>query len=152
MGINFDNLPQDAPGFAKLEDGVYDAEIIKVEMRQGSNKTKPPFLNLTLKLAKGPKMFASFYESDKDFPKYMLNRLLKATGVQLQGTGTLADVGKVVAGKKLKVAVTTNDKGYLDIDWSNGSLGLYPPEGNDVPTDINGVLDVVDEDDDDVVF
>jgi hypothetical protein len=126
--INFDELPDKAPGREDIEDGIYDGIIEKAEMRQGQDPNKPPYLNLTIKLENGRKVFTNLFQSDKAFPQYILSRLLKATGVSLSGSGTLSDVQKVIQGKQLRIALTTNDRGYPDVDFTNGSEGFYPSE------------------------
>jgi hypothetical protein len=126
--INFDDLPDKAPGMEDIEDGVYDAVIEKAEMTKGKNPNKPPYLALILKLQNGRKVYTNLFQSDKAFPKFILGRLLNATGISLSGSGTLFDVQKVIQGKQLRVAVTTNDRGYPDVDFTNGSEGFYKSE------------------------
>ena len=124
MAINFDALPTENKG-SKPAPGRYAAEISRTEINKSKNGNKQ--LVVTFKLAGGGSVNEYYQDSDKDFMLYKLHRLLVATGVTLQGTGTLEDIEKLIRNKKVQVQVTLNDNDFTNVDYSKGSEGLYPP-------------------------
>ena len=110
MAIKFDALPSEKP-FSVVQPGNYYAVIESAEMKQGKDTSKPPYLNLKLKLKdKDGKnagiIFDSLYESEHSLMQYKLKRFLAALGLTFAGTFELKDVQKVCAGKEVIVNTT----------------------------------------------
>lgn len=109
MAINFNSLPTNKPT-SLPENGTYYATIDNAEMKQGQDTTKPPYLNLTLALQdKNGKSCGKIYdiisESDKELVQYKLARFLIALDLARLGTFELADLVKLIKGKRLIVEV-----------------------------------------------
>ena len=112
MAINFNSLPSNKPS-ALPAAGSYYATIDFAEMKQGHDKTKPLYLNLTLSLCDKDgkscgKIFDILAESDKELVQYKLARFIIALDLANrlgQGQFELADLAKIVKGKRLIVDV-----------------------------------------------
>lgn len=114
MSINFDSLPKQNPGGGSVKPGLYYAHVEKTEMKQGKDKSKPPYLNLTLKLTdrdgkKAGTLFDMLMESDSSVIQYKLGRFLRACGIPLVGEMELKDIAKIVAGKDIAVDVKEDE-------------------------------------------
>lgn len=113
--INFDDLPNKRPdsGF-KIVTGFLKGEIASAEIKDSPN-TGASYLALVIDLTDGAgkncgKLWDNFFDSDKELPRYKLKRLIDATGIQLSGAFTLADLAKVLPRRKLIVDVTEDKK------------------------------------------
>lgn len=138
MALNFDALPTDKPSNStSVQPGKHNAVVFKTEMRI-SKTTNQEYLNVSFKCDDGGFVNENYFDSDKPFILYKLNRLLKACKVQLAGQGTLRDVAKVIMNKHVTIDVVLNDKGYGTLDYSDGNEGIYPM---DEPTAPNVNLD-----------
>lgn len=125
--INFDKLPSDKPSNnATIEKGHYRAKITKAEIKTG--KEDNTFLLVTFKTKDEQYVSEVFTDTNKPFPMFKIGRLLKATGVVLEGTGSLADVAKLILNKVVEIDVDVNDKGYAGLDFSDKKEGMYPVE------------------------
>lgn len=118
MAINFDSLPKDKP-FSIVQPGTYYAVIDSAEMKQGQDKSKPPYLNLKYKLTKpngenAGILFDIIAESEHSLMQYKLKRFLLALGLTFEGEFELKDIQRVCVGKKLildtKIEEGTNGK------------------------------------------
>lgn len=139
--INFEALPQDKPNQSNVKDGRYTASIFDAKM-QVSKTTNNEYLNVSFKTSDGF-VNENYFESDKPFLLWKLNRLLKACGVKLSGEGTLKDIAKVIKGKNVIIDVAVNDRGYGSLDYSNGKEGIYAP-GEIDSTQSNETVEVPD--------
>ena len=109
MAINFNSLPSNRPTNLP-EAGAYYATIEAAEMRQGSDTTKPPYLNITLALKdkygkNRGKVYDILSESDKELVQYKVARFIIALGLENLGTFELADLVKVIKNKQLIVDI-----------------------------------------------
>lgn len=124
MAINFDALPTGKPnGGARIEEGRHLAVVDKAEMT--TSKEGNRYLKVTFKTKDGSFMSENYFDSDKPFLQYKLGRLLQATKIVLEGTGSLEDVAKLVKGKKVIIDVVLNDRGYGSLDFSDNKEGVY---------------------------
>lgn len=113
MAIKFDALPSEKP-YNVIQPGYYYAVIDTAEMKQGKDTTKPPYLNLKLKLKdKDGKnagiLFDSIFESEHNLMQYKLKRFLTAIGITFESEFELKDIQKVCTGKEF-IVNTTIDK------------------------------------------
>lgn len=116
MAINFNSLPTEKPAMGTIiPKGQYVATIKKAEMRQGQNKTKPPYLNLEMDITDEAsnsymgKIWAILTESESQLPKYQLRQFIKALNLPITGDFELKDLTKMVVEKKLKVDITPEE-------------------------------------------
>lgn len=124
MGIQFDKLPTSKPNQnATINPGRYLVKVTKAEMverREGS-----AYLRVTF-TTKDKEVFSeNFFEDNKPFLLYKISRLLSATGIVLEGEGSLKDIGKLIINKKAIVDVVVNDKGYANLDFNDTKEGIY---------------------------
>lgn len=152
MALNFDKLPTEKPNSNSIEAGRYLAKIEKTEM---VTKDTSKYLRVTFKTKDGAFVSENYFDSDKPFVLYKLGRLLKATGVVLEGTGALEDVAKLIKNKKVYIEVAINDRGYAGLDYSDKKEGIYPATeeaeasiGTKVELDKDVETAIADEDDD----
>lgn len=117
MAINFNELPDNKPN-AIPEKGTYYATITKVQMTQGKDLSKPPYLDLTLTLTKengeaAGKVFDKIVESEHEVVRYKLKRFIQALEIPLTGSFELRDLAKIIINKKLIVDITKEENtGY----------------------------------------
>lgn len=114
MAINFDALPDKSPNMLQAK-GTYFATIESAEMKQGKDPAKPPYLNLKfgLKDAMGKsagKLYDIMAESEHNIVRYKLQRFIKALELPITGEFELADLAKIVTGKKLILDLTIDEK------------------------------------------
>ena len=112
MAINYDELPQERPTGGLLEAGKYKADILKAEMKR--SQAGAEYMALTFDLTgiageKG-KLWDNFFDSDKELPRYKLQRLITALNLNLTGLFELKDLCKIVAGKQIIVDVGVDEK------------------------------------------
>lgn len=139
MAINFDSLPKDKPNSSTVVvEGTAKATIFKAEMVANKDNTSK-YLRVTFKTEDGAFVSENYFDSDKSFPQYKISRLLTATNIKLEGTGSLEDIAKLIKNKEVIIDVTKNDRGYGTLDYSNDKEGIYPV------TESNTV-EVIDED------
>lgn len=150
--INFDKLPGDKPNGGNVTPGTYTAVVFKTEMMT-SKTTNSEYLNVSFKIDGGGFVNENYFDSDKPFVQYKLGRLLKACDVTLAGEGSLADVAKVIKGKRVTIDVDVNDRGYGVLDYSGDKEGIYPPSSvvstsTQIDPEISQAIeaDIVDED------
>lgn len=112
MAINYDELPQERPTGGLLEAGKYKADILKAEMKKGSTGSDYMALTYDLTGVEGEKgkLWDNFFDSDKELPRYKLQRLITALNLNLTGSFELKDLCKIVAGKQLIVDVGVDEK------------------------------------------
>lgn len=114
MAINFNALPSESPNMLP-EKGTYFATIESAEMKAPKDPTKPQYLNLKLGLkdnmgqSKG-KIYDIIAESEHNIVRYKLQRFIKALELPITGEFELADLAKIVTGKKLIVDITIDEK------------------------------------------
>jgi hypothetical protein len=122
--INFDKVPDKKPNSnASAAPGRHLAVVDKVEIK--ATKEGREYLQVTFKTKDSGSFNEFYFDGDKPFLMYKIGRLLKATGVVLEGTGTLQDLAKLVKGKKVIVDVIVDDKGYANLDYSDNKEGVY---------------------------
>lgn len=146
MSIKFDSLPKQNPGGGAVKPGLYYAHIEKTEMKQSKDKTKPPYLNLTLKLTdrdgkKAGTLFDMMSESDSAVIQYKIGRFIRACGIPLVGEMELKDIGKIVAGKDIVVDVKNdeyNGKKRAVVNLFDNEAYYLPSEYEEVYAAING--------------
>lgn len=147
MPINFDTLPKDKPIGNNVVEGKTKATIFKTEMLTSKDTTNK-YLRVTFKTTDGAFVSENYFESDKSFPQYKISRLLIATNIKLEGTGTLEDIAKLIKNKEVIIDVIKNDRGYGTLDYSNDNEGIYPID-NDTTTEVDtDVFAAVVEDED----
>lgn len=122
--IQFDALPTSKPNQnATINPGRYTVKITKAEMVERAEASA--YLRVTFATAKKETFSENFFEDNKPFLLYKIGRLLKATGVVVEGEGSLKDIGKLIVNKKAIVDVDVNDKGYANLDFSDNKEGIY---------------------------
>lgn len=122
--LNFNALPTDKPSQNNVADGTFKATIFSAKMVV-SKTTGNEYLNVSFKLKDGGFVNENYFDSDKSFPQYAIGRLLRACNVDLNGTGTLKDIAKVIVNKEVIIDVVVNDKGYGSLDYSGNKEGIY---------------------------
>lgn len=125
MALNFDSLPTSKPSQNSIADGTYTATVFKAEMR--TSQAGNEYLNVSFKTDAGF-VNENYFESDKPFIQWKLGQLLKACKVTLSGEGSLKDVAKVIAGKKVVIDVVVNDRGYGALDYTGSKDGIRAAE------------------------
>ena len=112
MAINFNSLPTEKPSVGTIiPKGTYKAKIVKAEMRQPKDESKPEYLNLELDItdlvSDSPmgKMWAIITESEAPLPRYQLSRLIQALNLPITGEFELKDLTKMVVNKEMKADV-----------------------------------------------
>ena len=117
MAINFSSLPTEKPamGFV-IPKGQYIGTIVKSEMKQGKDTTKPPYLNIEMEItdeasntAMG-KVWAILTESEQPLPRYQLQRFINALHLPITGEFDLKDLTKMINGKKLRVDIAPEER------------------------------------------
>lgn len=125
MAINFDSLPTAKPSNnTTVTEGRHLARVEKAEMTT-SKTSDSKYLKVTFKTKDGGYVTENYFEGDKPFLLYKIGRLLKATGVVLEGTGSLEDIAKLIKGKKVTIDVALNDRGYGTLDYTDAKEGIY---------------------------
>jgi hypothetical protein len=116
MSINYNTLPTEKPAMGNLiPTGHYAATIVKAEMKQGKDETKPPYLNMEMDIVDPSsgsgmgKLWAILTESDAPLPRYQLSRLITALGLPIKGEFELKDLTKMIVNKKLMVDITPEE-------------------------------------------
>ena len=112
MAINYDELPQERPTGGLLEAGKYKADILKAEMKRSQAGAEYMALTFDLTGSEGEKgkLWDTFFDSDKELPRYKLQRLITALNLNLTGLFELKDLCKIVAGKQIIVDVGVDEK------------------------------------------
>lgn len=124
MSIQFDKLPKEKPNQnATINPGRYLVKITKAEMVE--RKEASSYLRVTFTTKDKETFTENFFDDPKPFLLYKISRLLLATEIVLEGEGSLADMGKLLVGKKAIVDVTVNDKGYANLDFNDKKEGIY---------------------------
>ena len=113
MAINFDTLPTNSPAPKPLE-GLYRLDIIEANAKQQKSNPSKTYLALTCDVydyngKKCGKLWDNFFDSEHSIPQYKMRRLVEALRLPLQGTMTMEQIAKVVAGKSV-LAWLTEDK------------------------------------------
>ncbi len=122
--INFDKVPTSKPNAnATAAAGRHLAQVEKTEMK--ATQAGREYLQVTFKTKDSGSFNEFYFDGDKPFLMYKIGRLLKATGVILEGEGTLQDIAKLVKGKKVIVDVIVDDKGYANLDYTDNKEGVY---------------------------
>lgn len=145
MAIYFDKLPTDKPSSA-VEPGKYSGTVFKSEMV--TSKSGNENLKVTFKLDDGGFVNEFYQESEIPFIQYKIGRLLEATKVKLEGEGSLKDIAKVIANRKVMIDVGVNDRGYNVVDYSGENQGLYPVAKESEKTEDKSDIDAAIEQDD----
>ena len=145
MAIYFDKLPTDKPSSA-VEPGRYNGTVFKSEMV--TSKSGNENLKVTFKLDEGGFVNEFYQESEIPFIQYKIGRLLEATKVKLEGEGSLKDIAKVIANRKVMIDVGVNDRGYNVVDYSGENQGLYPVAKESEKTEDKSDIDAAIEQDD----
>lgn len=123
--IIFDKLPSKNPSTgSSIEPGRYLAQVSKAEIKQSTN-SKEDYLKVTFITQDKKFVSENYFDRDNDFLRWKLGRLVNATNITLEGAGTLKDLTKLLVGRKVTIDVTVNDKGYANLDYSNGKEGIY---------------------------
>ena len=118
MALNFDMLPDTAPGGSVIPEGTYYATIDNIEMKAAKDVSKPDYLNVTyqIKTKEGKilgKVFDIFTESESDIARYKLKRFILALELPITGTFELKDLTKICKNKTLIVDLKVEEKeGY----------------------------------------
>ena len=148
MSINFNSLPTEKPARGSvIPTGQYCATIVKAEMKQGKDETKPPYLNMEMDIVDPSsgsgmgKLWAILTESDSPLPRYQLSRLITALGLPITGDFELKDLTKMIVNKKLMVDITPEEtkdgkepqRSIIDI---NAGQIFYPYEKPFVEEDL----------------
>ena len=112
--INFNTLPTNKP-ITEIKPGTYFATVEKAEMKAPKDPSKKPYLSLTFALTneKGQscgKIFDIIADSEHNLVRYKLQRFIVALELNITGNFELADLTKIVVGKKLLVDVTKDVK------------------------------------------
>lgn len=115
--IQFDSLPTSLPSgdFPLIPKGVYKATIVKAEMKQPKDETRPPYLSLTWEVFDENnkslgKVFDILSESTSEYVLYKISSFIKAIDVNLGKSFELKDLTKVSMGKTCKVAITIDER------------------------------------------
>lgn len=154
MAINFNNLPKDKPagsGFAVVPDGQYIATVKTATMKK-STTSDNMYLELQLQCVSedgkhSAIVFDKLFDSDKGLLQYKLGQFLRGIQVNLQGEFTLADLAKVIIGKRLIVVLKTEENpGYsarnaVNVFDNEIYLPYYPADNSDLPFDASDATD-----------
>ena len=162
MAINFNSLPVNRPTNLP-EPGTYYATIESADMKQPSDASKPPYLNIQLALQdqngrNAGKIYDIIAESDKELIQYKVSRFLIALGLTNLGTFELADLVKIIKNKRLIVDVkqeeaTDRFPAKAVVDVFKGSIyyplseatALFGTAGSDKVTLVTPEFDIADE-------
>ena len=115
--INMNSLPTEKPSMGTIiPKGQYLAKIVKADMRQPKDETKPMYFtaecNITDPVSGTSmgKFWINLFESEAPLARYQLSRFIKALNLPIQGEFELKDLTKMVSGKELKVDICPEDK------------------------------------------
>lgn len=117
MAINFNSLPTEKPAMGTIiAKGNYKVKIVKAEMKQPKDETKPEYLNLELDVTdiisgtSMGKIWAILTESEAALPRYQLARFIKALNLPITGNFELKDLTKMVVNKELRADICPEEK------------------------------------------
>lgn len=162
MAINFNNLPKDKPagtGFPVVPDGHYIATV-KTAVMKKSTTSDNTYLEIQLAcISEDGKhsaiVFDKLFDSDKGLLQYKLGQFIRGIQVNLQGEFTLADLAKVIIGKRLIAVLKTventgyaprnevnayDDNIYLPLTLANAPT-THPADNSDLPFDASDATD-----------
>lgn len=147
--INFDTLPEEnSSNFELIPKGKYYAKIVKAEMRQGKDETKPPYLNIETEITDPEsnsdmgKFWIMLTESPHDLPRWQLRKFIEALRLPITGEFELKDLTKMTVGKSLAVDIDikpdnqNKDRNVVDISADC----FYPISQNTTSEMINDVF------------
>ena len=164
MALNYNALPKDKPagnGFAVVPDGKYIATI-KTAVMKKSTTSDNEYLEIQMNCVSEDgtcttTVFDKLFDSDKPLLQYKMGQFLRGIKVNLQGDFTLADLSKVIVGKRLIVVIKTeenagysprnavnvfDDEIYLPLTQGSTSTTTPPADNSDLPFDASDATDV----------
>lgn len=123
MAINMNSIPTEKPSMNTIfPKGCYQATIVKAEMKQGKNETKPPYFSAECDIVDPVsgtnmgKFWIPLYDSEAQLCRYQIGRFIKALNLNIKGEFELKDLTKMVNGKSLLVDICPEDK--PDPQWN----------------------------------
>lgn len=115
--INFDTLPNSKPAMGNvIPKGNYLATIVKAEMKQPKDETKPMYFSAECDITdpvsntKMGKFWLRLFESEAPLIQYQIKRFIQAIGLQISGEFELRDLTKIVNGAKLMVDLMPEER------------------------------------------
>lgn len=117
MAINMNSIPTEKPAMSSIiPKGCYIAKIVKAEMKQGKDESKPPYFSAECDITDPAsntslgKFWINLFESEAPLCRYQLGRFITALNLNLKGEFELKDLTKIVNGKSLAVDICPEDK------------------------------------------
>ena len=114
--INFNELPKEKPAIGMvIPKGTYRMKIVKGEMKQGQDTTKPMYLSIEsdiFDIESGTNMGKFWFnltESPAALPRYQLARFIMALKLPIEGEFELSDLTKMITNKEVKVDITPEE-------------------------------------------
>lgn len=161
--LNYNALPKDKPagsGFTVVPDGNYIATIKTAVMKKGKDSGND-YLEIQMQcISEDGKhsaiVYDKLFDSDKPLLQYKMKRFLDGIKVNLQGDFTLADLSKVIVGKRLVVVLKTeenpgysprnavnafDDNVYMPLTQNNTPVPAHPADNSDLPFDASDATD-----------
>lgn len=106
--INFDAIPDKNPT-GPVDAGTYKAKVVKAEMKQPKDVTKPQYMEVTFNITgmdgKSNTFVDKFFESDSSFVLFKLKRFVAAANIPLAGNVELRDIAKLIPNLEVVVVV-----------------------------------------------
>ena len=117
MAINMNSIPTSKPAMSTIiPKGSYIAKIVKSEMKQGKDSSKPPYFSAECDITDPAsntsmgKFWINLFESEAQLCRYQLGRFIKALNLNIQGEFELKDLTKMVNNKSLIIDICPEDK------------------------------------------
>ena len=117
MAINMNSLPTSKPSMSSIiPKGCYIAKIVKADMKQGKDTSKPPYFTAECDITDAAsntamgKFWINLYESEAPLCRFQIGRFIKALNLNIQGEFELKDLTKITVGKSLLVDICPEDK------------------------------------------
>lgn len=154
MAIKFDSLPDSIAGGQKIPKGTYYGIVEKAEMKQGKDTTKPPYLNLMIKVSNAQgtpvgTLWDIISESTNQYAQYKLKRFIIALGINTTPDLELElkDLVKIAPQTKLLLDITQDKEDKNQVDIFSGDVYYHISEAEAVLGTDNIFIDATDAED-----
>lgn len=139
--INMNSIPDKKPAMNNIiPKGSYIAKIVKAEMRQGKDESKPPYFSAECDITDPAsntgmgKFWIMLFESEAPLCRFQLGRFIKALHLNIQGEFELKDLTKMVVGKSLVIDICPDDEANPQRSQVDISADCFYPL-NDTPVE-----------------
>lgn len=126
--INFDNIPDKNPT-GPIDEGTYRAKVVKAEMKQPKDVTKPMFLEVTFNMTgvngQSAKFVDRFFESDSSFVLFKLKRFVGAANIPLAGNVALKDIAKLITNVEVVAVIGHNKNTYNGQERVEAQIDIF---------------------------